>query len=353
MEKIVLEDDLDQGRRAFLGGAVAGAAAGGLGLIASGPTWAADDARAMAERRPAPWWLPPVRQIRAGELDVGYVEAGPSDGVPVLLMHGYPYDIHSYAEVAPLLAAHGFRVIVPHLRGHGTTRFLDASAPRNAQQSAVALDQIALLDALGIERAVMAGYDWGARTGCVLAALWPERCLGLVSAGGYIITSQAAQQMPAPANIERAWWYQFYFATDRGRAGLAANRREIARISWRENSPEWRFDDATFERTAASFDNPDWVDIVVHNYRWRLRLAEGSPQYADFERRLAAQPTIPVPTITLDGDSNGIAPASDGRAFASKFTGPWNHRIVHAGHNVPQEAPQAFVDAVITLASAR
>jgi pimeloyl-ACP methyl ester carboxylesterase len=187
----------------------------------------------------------------------------------------------------------------------------------------------------------------------LLAALWPERCLGLVSAGGYIITSQAAQQMPAPANIERAWWYQFYFATDRGRAGLAANRREIARLSWRENSPEWRFDDATFERTAASFDNPDWVDIVVHNYRWRLGLAEGSPQYAGFERRLAAQPTIPVPTITLDGDSNGIAPASDGRAFASKFTGPWSHRIVHAGHNVPQEAPQAFADAVITLASAR
>lgn len=347
-----MSQDVNPGRRNFLASTLAGAA-GGLTLTVGAEAGAAD-VPAATERRRAPVSVQPLlRLVRAGELEVGYLEAGPPDGIPVLLMHGYPYDIHSYIEVAPILAARGCRVIVPHLRGHGSTRFLDAAAPRNAQQSAVAQDQIALLDALRIERAVMAGYDWGARTGCVLAALWPQRCLGLVSAGGYIITSQAVQQMPAPAKVERAWWYQFYFATERGRAGLAANRRDIARISWQENSPEWKFDAATFERTAASFDNPDWVDIVVHNYRWRLGLAEGAPQFAEAERRLAAQPTIAVPAITLDGDSNGIAPVSDGKAFAAKFTGPWSHRVVHAGHNVPQEAPLAFADAVWALASAR
>lgn len=307
--------------------------------------------RAGANAHPPLPAAPPIRQIRAGELDIGYFDAGPRDGIPVLLMHGYPYDIHSYVEAAAILAARGCRVIVPQLRGHGSTRFLQASTFRNAQQSAVALDQIALLDALGMARAVVAGYDWGARTGCVLAALWPQRCLGLVSAGGYIITSVAAQKAPAPARIEHAWWYQYYFATERGRAGLARNRRDIARISWRTNSPEWKFDDATFERTAASFDNPDWVDIVVHNYRWRLGLAEGDAALADLERRLSAQPAIEVPAITIDGDSNGVTPVGDGSAYAGKFRGPWQHRVVHAGHNVPQEAPQAFAEAVWALAS--
>lgn len=345
-----MSEEINPGRRAFLATTAAGVAAGDIALMASGAARA--DTRAPTERRPAPWWMHPIRQIRAGELDVGYFEAGAPDGVPVLLMHGYPYDIHSYAEVATILAGRGCRVIVPYLRGHGSTRFLDDTALRNAQQSAVALDQIALLDALGIDRAVMAGYDWGARTGCVLAALWPQRCLGLVSAGGYIITSQAAQKAPAPAKIEHAWWYQYYFATERGRAGLMANRRDIARISWTANSPAWKYDEATFERTAVSFDNPDWVEIVVHNYRWRLGLAEGSPRYAEFERRLAGQPTIGVPTITIDGDTNGIAPAGDGKAYAAKFTGGWNHLVVHGGHNVPQEAPQAFADAVWMLAAA-
>jgi pimeloyl-ACP methyl ester carboxylesterase len=341
------EENASPARRHFLLTAAMHASAGPLAFVAAGPV-RANDAGPQPAGLAA---LAPIRQIVAGELDVGYFEAGPTDGIPVLLMHGYPYDIHSYVDVAPALAARGCRVIVPYLRGHGSTRFLKASTLRDAQQSAVALDQIALLDALHIERAVMAGYDWGARTACVLAAAWPQRCLGLVSVGGYIITSRAAQQMPAPAAVEHAWWYQYYFATERGRAGLAANRRDIARISWATNSPQWKFDDATFERTAAAFDNPDWVDIVVHNYRWRLGLADGAPELDALEQRLAAQPTIAVPTITMEGDTNGIAPPTDGKASASRFTGPRTHRIVHAGHNLPQEAPEAFAEAVWTLAS--
>ncbi|MBV8500805.1 MAG: alpha/beta hydrolase [Paucibacter sp.] len=322
-------------RRALLGGA--GLAAAQLAL----PSMAAAQGEAS---------LGPIRQIRAGDLDVGYAQAGPDDGLPVLLMHGYPYDVHSYAEVSALLAARGYRVIVPHLRGHGSTRFLDAAAPRNAQQSAVALDQIALLDALGIERAVVAGFDWGARTACILAALWPERCIGMVSAGGYIVTNLANSRKPLPAAVEYSWWYQYYFATDNGRAGLAANRRDIARILWTHNSPRWRFDDAAFERAAASWDNPDYVDIVVHNYHWRLGLAPGERRYERFEERLTTRPVIGVPSITLDGAYNGIVAASDGKAFASRFGGPWSHRVVEAGHNVPQEAPQAFADAVQDVA---
>lgn len=322
-------------RRLLMGGALAAAALG--------PTLAT----AAPLRRLA------VRQVRAGELDVGYHEVGPADGIPVLLLHGYPYDIHSYVDVAPLLAARGCRVIVPHLRGHGSTRFLDAANPRSAQQAAVALDQIALLDALGIERAVIAGYDWGARTACILAALWPERCLGLLSVNGYIMTNLPGNLHPLPARAEHGWWYQYYFATERGREGLEANRRDIARILWTTNSPKWRFDDATFDRTAASFDNPDHVAIVIHNYRWRLSLAPGFPQYEAWEKRLATLPSIAVPTITMDGDSDGVVPATDGRAQAAKFTGPRTHRVVNAGHNVPQEAPQAFADAVWELASVR
>ena len=341
-------------RRAFLGSAVASAAAAELALL--GVARAADTQPAtkpLAASSAGLQTLAPIRQVRAGELDVGYYEAGPDYGVPVLLMHGYPYDIHSYVDVATILAARGCRVIVPHLRGHGSTRFLDSAAPRNAQQSAVALDQIALLDALKIDRAVMAGYDWGARTACNIAALWPQRCLGMLSVGGYIVTNLEANKRPLPAKAEHDWWYQYYFATERGRAGLEAHRRDLARILWTTNSPTWKFDDATFNRTAASFDNPDYVDIVIHNYRWRLGLAPGFAKYDEYEKRLAAAPVISVPTITMDGDANGIVPASDGKAYAAKFSGPRSHVIVSAGHNVPQEAPQAFAEAVWTLASAR
>lgn len=331
---------IDLQRRLLLGAAVAGVATAQLGVATAAPAAA----------------LPgfgPIRQIRAGELDVGYVELGPADGVPVLLMHGFPYDIHSYAEVAPLLAAQGCRVIVPHLRGHGSTRFLDSANPRSAQQAAVALDQIALLDALKIDRAVMVGYDWGARTACILAALWPQRCLGLLSVNGYIMTNRPGNQLPLPAKAEHGWWYQYYFALERGRLGLEANRRDIARILWTTNSPQWAYDDATFARTAASFDNPDYVAIVVHNYRWRLGLAEGFAPYEAYEKKLAAFPSIGVPTLTLDGDSDGVVPATDGSAYAAKFTGPRSHRVVRAGHNVPQEAPAVFADAVMTLVRAR
>jgi len=341
--------EVNRHRRAFLRSAVASVAAAEsafMGVAHADPS--AHPAAGPCATLPT---LEPIRQIQAGELDIGYYEAGPADGIPVLLLHGYPYDIHSYVEVAPMLAARGCRVIVPHLRGHGTTRFLDSANPRSAQQSAVALDQIALLDALKIDRAVVAGYDWGARTACILAAQWPERCLGLVSVNGYVMTNLPANKHPLPAKVEHGWWYQYYFATERGREGLEAHRRDIARILWTTNSPKWDYDDAVFDRTAASFDNPDYVNIVIHNYRWRLSLAQGFPKYAEWEKRLATLPVITVPTITMDGDSDGVVRATDGKSYAAKFTGPWSHRIVNAGHNLPQEAPQAFTDAVWTLAS--
>jgi pimeloyl-ACP methyl ester carboxylesterase len=343
---------INRQRRFLLGGAAASLAA--IELAFMGAAHAAEGRPAGPSGSPGkPPKLEPIRQIKAGELDVGYYEAGPADGIPVLLMHGYPYDIHSYAEVAPLLAAKGCRVIVPHLRGHGSTRFLDSANPRSAQQAAVAQDQIALLDALGIDRAVMVGYDWGARTACIIAALWPQRCLGLLSVNGYIMTNRPGNKLPLPARVELGWWYQYYFATERGRLGLEANRRDIARILWTTNSPKWNYDDATFERSAASFDNPDYVNIVIHNYRWRLGLAEGFAPYEALEKRLATFPTIAVPTITMDGDSDGVVPATDGKAYAAKFTGPRTHVVVNAGHNVPQETPQVFADAVWKLASAR
>ena len=348
-----MPESFNRQRRVFLGSAAAGIALAESPFPAFAQAGAAPREKPVARAGVEVQKLEPIRQIRAGELDIGYYEAGPEGGTPVLLLHGYPYDIHSYAEVAALLAARGCRVIVPHLRGHGTTRFVDPSAPRNAQQSAVALDQIALLDALGIDRAVVVGYDWGARTACVMAALWPQRCLALLSVGGYIVTNLAAATLPLPATAEHDWWYQYYFALERGRAGLRANRRDIARILWTNNSPKWDYDEATFNRSAASFDNPDYVDIVIHNYRWRLGLQPGQPQYDEWERRLATQPVITVPTITMDGDSNGIVPAGDGKAQAAMFSGPRAHRVVQAGHNVPQEAPQAFADAVWALASAR
>jgi pimeloyl-ACP methyl ester carboxylesterase len=294
----------------------------------------------------------PIKQIKAGVLNIGYYETGPSDGQVVLLLHGYPYDIHSYVDVAPMLAARGFRVIVPYLRGHGSTRFLDSGTSRSGQQAAIGVDVIALMDALHLDRAVLAGYDWGGRAACVAAALWPGRCTGLVSVNSYLIQDIAKAALPLPAKIESGLWYQFYFQTERGRAGLTANRRDIARILWTRNSPTWHFDEAIFDRSAAAFDNPDYVDVVIHSYRHRLGLAAGYPQYEDLEKRLAAQPAIAVPTITLDGDADGVVPATDGKATAAKFAGERQHRVIpNVGHNLPQENPKVFADAVWELAS--
>jgi pimeloyl-ACP methyl ester carboxylesterase len=295
-----------------------------------------------------------VSQIEAGPLNVGYLDRGPADGPAVVLLHGWPYDIHSYADVVPLLTAAGHRVVVPYLRGYGTTRFLSDEAVRNGEQAALALDAIALMDALGIEAAVLAGFDWGARTADIVAALWPERCSGLVSVSGYLIGSQAVGKQPLPPEAELQWWYQYYFATERGRAGYDTYRREFAKLIWRTASPKWSFDDATFERSAASFDNPDHVAIVIHNYRWRLGLAEGEPEHEELEERLAAGPVITVPTITLEGDANG-APHPEPSAYAAKFSGSYSHRTIEGGigHNLPQEAPEAFADAVIAIGSAR
>ena len=288
-----------------------------------------------------------VRQIDAGLLNVGYVDAGPADGPAAVLLHGWPYDIHSYADVVPLLTAAGYRAVVPYLRGYGTTRFLSDGTLRNGEQAVLALDTVALLDALGIERAVVAGFDWGARTADIVAALWPERCSGLVSVSGYLIGSQAAGKLPLPPEAELPWWYQYYFATERGRAGYERYRREFAKLIWRIASPKWEFDDATFDRSASSFDNPDHVAIVIHNYRWRLGLAEGEAEYAELEERLADGPAITVPAITLEGDANG-APHPEPSAYATKFSGSYSHRTIAGGigHNLPQEAPRAFADAV-------
>jgi pimeloyl-ACP methyl ester carboxylesterase len=295
-----------------------------------------------------------VSQIDAGLLNVGYVDAGPADGPAAVLLHGWPYDIHSYLDVVPLLTAAGYRVIVPHLRGYGTTRFLSNETLRNGEQAALALDTVALMDALGIESALVAGFDWGARTADIVAALWPERCSGLVSVSGYLIGSQAAGKLPLPPEAELQWWYQYCFATERGRAGYEKYRREFARLIWRTASPKWEFDEATFDRSAASFDNPDHVAIVIHNYRWRLGVAEGEAENADLEQRLAEGPVITVPAITLEGDANG-APHPDPDTYASKFSGGYSHRTIKGGvgHNLPQEAPQAFADAVLEVGGRR
>jgi pimeloyl-ACP methyl ester carboxylesterase len=291
-----------------------------------------------------------MKQIDAGLLNIGYAEAGPADGPAVILLHGWPYDIHSFVDVAPLLASAGYRVIVPHLRGYGSTRFLSSETLRNGQQSVVALDIIALMDALKIEKAIIAGFDWGARTADILAALWPERCKALVSVSGYLIGSQAAGKTPLLPKAEFQWWYQFYFATERGEDGYEKYRREFAKLIWQLASPQWAFDDAAFDRSAASFDNPDHVKIVIHNYRWRLGLAEGEPRYDSLEKRLAEGPVIAVPTITLEGDANG-APHPDASSYARKFSGKYAHRIITGGvgHNLPQEAPQAFAQAIVDV----
>jgi pimeloyl-ACP methyl ester carboxylesterase len=292
----------------------------------------------------------PLKQIDAGLLNVGYAEAGPANGPVVILLHGWPYDIYSFVDVTPLLASAGYRVIVPYLRGYGTTRFLSVDTFRNGQQSVVALDIIALMDALKIQKAIVAGFDWGARTADIMAALWPERCKGLVSVSGYLIGSQAVGKAPLPPSAEFQWWYQFYFATQRGEDGYGKYRHDFAKLIWQLASPKWNFDDATFDRSAASFENPDHVQIVIHNYRWRQGLAKGEPKYDDLERRLAASPVITVPTITLEGDANG-APHPDGSAYAKNFSAKYSHRIIKGGvgHNLPQEAPHDFAQAVVDV----
>lgn len=336
-------------RRRFLGIAAMGISVPTLGLV--NKTASSKDLKnSLTAEQGTETTFGSIKQIEAGVLNVGYVEGGSADGAPVILLHGWPYDIHSFVDVMPLLVAKGYRVIVPHLRGHGTTRFISNGTFRNAQQSVVALDIIALMDALKIETAIIAGYDWGARTACIVAALWPERCKAMVSVNGYLINNLERNKLPLPPKAEWGWWYQYYFATERGRAGFDANRRDFAKLIWKFNSPKWQFDDATFNRTAASFDNPDYVSIVIHNYRWRLSLAEGDPQYDDLEEQLARGPAITAPTITLDGDSDGVVPSSDGISYAAKFSGKRTHRIIKGiGHNLPQEAPQAFAGAVVDV----
>ena len=292
----------------------------------------------------------PPKRIDAGVLNVAYAEAGPADGPPVVLLHGWPYDIHSFVDVAPMLAEAGYRVVIPYLRGYGPTRFLSSETFRNGQPAALAVDAIAFMDALKIEKALVAGFDWGARTADIMAALWPERVKGLVAVSGYLIGSQQAGKAPLPPRAELEWWYQFYFATERGRAGYEKYRREFSKLIWQLASPKWNFDDATFERSAKAFDNPDHVGIVIHNYRWRLGLAEGEPKFDALEKRLAAGPVIGVPAITLEGDANG-APHLDPSAYAKKFSGKYAHRLIKGGvgHNLPQEFPRAFADAIIDV----
>jgi pimeloyl-ACP methyl ester carboxylesterase len=295
----------------------------------------------------------PLKQIEAGVLDIGYAEAGPANGAPVILLHGWPYDIYSFVDVAPALASAGYRVIVPYIRGYGSTRFLSSETMRNGQPSAVAVDMIALMDALKIEKPILAGFDWGARTADIIAALWPERCKALVSVSGYLIGSQESGRMPLPPSAELQWWYQFYFATDRGRDGYDKYRHDFSKLIWRLASPKWNFDDATYDRSAAAFENPDHVSVVIHNYRWRLGLAEGEAKYDDLEKKLADAPVIAVPTITMEGDANG-APHPEPSAYAKKFSGKYEHRTITGGvgHNLPQEAPQAFADAIVSVAQA-
>ncbi len=305
----------------------------------------------MSEEMPR---LEPVHQVRTKTLDVGYHDAGPSDGPVVLLLHGFPYDIHSYVDVIPRLAASGYRVITPYLRGHGPTRFLDASAPRSGQQAAIGADVVELMDALGVPRAILAGYDWGGRAACVVAALWPERCDGIVSVNNYLIQDISAAMNPIRPDIEAGLWYFYYFLTERGRAGLTANRREIARVIWTRNSPKWTWGDGMLDRAAAAFDNPDYVDVVLHSYRHRLGYEPSYEPYNEIEAGLAALPPIPVPAVTLDGLADGNFPATDGSASASHFTGPRaHHQVPDAGHNLPQEAPEAFVNAVLEVTSLR
>ncbi len=352
MDEIKTSETIDRQRRRFFGAAALTIAAAEFGMIGSAGAQAGK-AKSTGLRTTKPGThtsFASLKQIDAGVLNVGYAEAGPADGPPVILLHGWPYDIHSYVDVAPLLASAGYRVIVPYLRGYGTTRFLSNETVRNGQPSAIAVDIIALMDALKVEKATLAGFDWGARTANIVAALWPERCKAMVSVSGYLIGSREAGKMPLPPKAELQWWYQFYFATERGRAGYDKYRHDFAKLIWQLASPKWDFDDATFDRSAAAFDNPDHVAIVIHNYRWRLGLAEGESKYDDLETRLAAAPAITVPTITLEGDANG-APHPEPSSYARMFSGKYSHRTITGGigHNLPQEAPQAFAEAVIDV----
>jgi pimeloyl-ACP methyl ester carboxylesterase len=345
-----MSEKIDARRRGFLGAAAMTFAAAQIGMISSANAQSvANKPLSLSGVVPGTHTsLGPIKQIDAGVLNVGYAEQGPQHGPVVILLHGWPYDIHSFADVAPVLASAGYRVIVPHLRGYGTTRFLSADTMRNGQQAAIAVDIIALMDASHIQKAVIGGYDWGGRTADILAALWPERCKALVAVSGYLIGNQAAGAAPQPPKAELSWWYQFYFATERGRLGYQTNRHDFAKLIWQSASPKWNFDDATFERSAEALNNPDHVAIVIHNYRWRLGIADGESQYDALEKRLAAAPVITVPTITLEGDANG-APHPEPASYAGKFSGKYTHRTLTGGigHNLPQEAPQAFAQAII------
>jgi pimeloyl-ACP methyl ester carboxylesterase len=345
-----MSEEINHDRRRFFGTVAMTIAAAQFGMINSA-------AAVQSSKDTAPRIKPgrnmsfgPLKEIDAGVLNIGYAEAGPTSGPAVILLHGWPYDIHSFFDVAPLLAKVGYRVIIPYLRGYGTTRFLSSEAVRNGQQSALAVDVIALMDALKIQSAIVAGFDWGARTACIVAALWPERCKAMVSVSGYLIGNQEAGKMPLAPKDELQWWYQYYFATERGKLGYSKNWHDFNKLIWQIASPKWRFDDATFERSAVAFNNPDHVDIVIHNYRWRLALAEGERKYDDLENRLAEAPVITVSAITLEGDANG-APHPDSSAYAKKFSGKYSHRIIKGGigHNLPQEAPHAFAKAVIEV----
>jgi len=339
--------DVDRHRREFLGAAAMALAGGEFAVTDAADARSAGAAHAAAGTHAA---FGPLKQIDAGLLNVGYAQAGPANGPAVVLLHGWPYDIYSFADVAPVLAAAGYRVIVPYLRGYGSTRFLSSDTVRNGQPSAIALDIIALMDALKIPKAILGGFDWGARTANIIAALWPGRCKAMVSVSGYLIGNQSSGKLPLPPKAELQWWYQFYFATERGRTGYDKYRRDFAKLIWQLASPKWNFDDATFDRSAASFDNPDHVAIVIHNYRWRLGLAEGEPKYDALEKRLAEAPVIGVPTITMEGDANG-APHLEPESYAGKFSGRYAHRTIAGGvgHNLPQEAPAAFARAIVEV----
>ena len=345
-----MSETVDGDRRHFLGAAITTAVAELAFTRPVRAQSATDPPGAAVARTGALASFGPLKQIDAGVLNVGYAESGPADGPVVILLHGWPYDIHSFVDVAPLLAASGYRVLAPYVRGFGTTRFLATATMRNGQPSAVALDTIAFMDALTIRKATLAGFDWGARTANIVAALWPDRCKAMVSVSGYFIGSQESGKVPLPPAAELQWWYQYYFATERGREGYDKYRREFAKLIWQLASPKWQFDDATFDRSAASLDNPDHVAITIHNYRWRLALAEGEARYEEYDKRLALAPVINVPTITLEGDANG-APHADPSAYAKKFAGRYSHRVVTGGvgHNLPQEAPKAFAQAVIDV----
>jgi pimeloyl-ACP methyl ester carboxylesterase len=347
MDEFDEAEGIDRRRRNFFGTAALTLAAAQLGMIGA--------AQAQSPRLPSikagtNTSFAPLKQIDAGLLNVGYAEAGPADGRPVLLLHGWPYDIYSFVDVAPLLASAGYRVIVPYLRGYGATRFLSNDTPRNGQQAVLAVDAVALMDALKIDKAIIGGFDWGARTANIMAALWPERCKAMVSVSGYLIGNQEAGKAPLPPKAELQWWYQFYFATERGRQGYDKYRHDFSKLIWQIASPRWDFGDAAFDRSAAAFDNPDHVAIVIHNYRWRLGLAEGEAKYDDLEKRLAQAPVISVPTITMEGDANG-APHSEPSAYVKMFSGKYEHRTVTGGigHNLPQEAPQAFAEAIVDV----